>query len=116
MIFNQTTPFTVFLDKVIFFFKICFKYGPSSIHPKGKNLRNSKKIYITIKIPYLQDPGPLVTKLGTRHPFMTGVIQSVELRAMAFLYGEKSKLHNIIVDSFEFDFLTQDTSIPRELT
>ena len=35
---------------------------------------------------------------------------------MAFLYGEKSQLHNIIVFYFEFDFLTQDTSIPRELT
>ena len=36
---------------------------------------------------------------------MVGVIQSIELRAMAFLYGEKNQLY-IIVDSFEFDFLT----------
>ena len=48
------------------------------------------KKYITIKIPYLQDLGPLVTKLGSKNPFMTGVIQSVESRVMAFLYGEKS--------------------------
>lgn len=98
-----------------FFFQICFKYGPSSTHPKWKNWCNSQKIY------YYQNsisPGPwaIFTKLGTKYTFVTGVIQSVELRAMAFLYGEKSQLHNIIVFSFEFDFLTQDTSIPRELT
>ena len=71
---------------------------------------------VTFRIPFLKNPGPLISnQLGIKHPSMAGVIQSIELRAMAFLYGEKSQLHNIIVDSFEFDFLTQDTRIDMVL-